>query len=134
MGWCQSLPLFSIASETAQDAAQGLLDDTKQELPPHPLEHYCLPPPGTLPEMQPEHLLELKNIGSLCQQLRGHDPSPNPSGSGTVHPSHTVWHPQGVSTSLSHPTRQAKRNFGITGYSKESLAASLYQLTKEMRS
>jgi len=60
MGWCQSPPFFSTASETARDAAQALLNNTDQELPLHPLEHYCLSPPGVLQETQPEHLPGLK--------------------------------------------------------------------------
>ena len=41
MGWCESLPFFCAASETAQDVIQQLLQI--DYLPRHPLEHHMLP-------------------------------------------------------------------------------------------
>ena len=44
MGWTDSPPYFCAASETARDVAETLFNDPKSSLPPHPLEHYMLPP------------------------------------------------------------------------------------------
>jgi len=49
MGWCESPAFFCSASETARDMAQHLLTEECAVLPPHPLEHLCLPPDDTLP-------------------------------------------------------------------------------------
>jgi len=60
MGWCESLPLFCMASETAWDIAQELLDGN-QLIPKHPLEHYGIPNSMSLP-----HLLPLATTHITC--------------------------------------------------------------------
>ena len=42
MGWCESPPLFSLASETARDVIHDLVQ-SKLELPPHKYEHTMMP-------------------------------------------------------------------------------------------
>jgi len=64
MGWCESPPFFCMATETARDIANKLRTSTTP-LPPHPLEHLCLPPPGTFPTLSPanrQHLVELLEV------------------------------------------------------------------------
>ncbi len=53
-----------MASKTAHDAAQMLLN-SPSELPVHPLEHLCLPPAGTFPDLMVDnhdHFLQLLDV------------------------------------------------------------------------
>jgi len=61
MGWCKSPAFFCSASETACNIAQELLD-LPTILPPHPLEHLCLPPPGTLPNITTTSMASLTKL------------------------------------------------------------------------
>jgi len=59
MGWCESPPFFCTATEMACDLVQHMLQDATNPLPMHPLEHLCLPPPETLPHIQPHMIPQL---------------------------------------------------------------------------
>jgi len=63
-GMVQITPFLCMASEMAHDAVQMLLD-SPSELPAHPLEHLCLPPGGTFPDLtvnNRDHFLQLLDI------------------------------------------------------------------------
>jgi len=58
MGWCESLPLFCMASKTAQDIIQEYLDGSKT-LAPHMLEEICMPPSMQLPQLSTKQVTQL---------------------------------------------------------------------------
>jgi len=61
MGWCKSLAFFCSTSETSRDIAQLLLTSSDQ-LPKHPLESLCLPPPNLLPALQDQNFPQLLQL------------------------------------------------------------------------
>jgi len=58
MGWCESLPLFCMASETARDIAQEYLDSS-EPLVCHKLEDLCMPATTQLPKLNPDQVTQL---------------------------------------------------------------------------
>ena len=54
MGWTESPPLFCSATETARDIVHTIIT-THRNLPPHPLEHFLLPPLANNPNNTPTH-------------------------------------------------------------------------------
>jgi len=58
MGWCESLPLFWMASETAQDITQEYLDGNTT-LAPHKLENLCMPLSTQLPKLSTKQVMQL---------------------------------------------------------------------------
>jgi hypothetical protein len=60
MGWTESPAYFCAATETGRDIIQWLID-SNADLPPHPMEHYLIPPEEDEPRSQqsaaePEHV------------------------------------------------------------------------------
>ncbi len=65
MGWCESPAFFCSALETVCDLAQHLLTKEHVLLPPHRLEHLCLPSNKTLPTITVKKI----NFGLKCYHL-----------------------------------------------------------------
>jgi hypothetical protein len=65
MGWCDSPSFFCAASETARDITEELAARPSGSLPPHPLEHWLLPPakwPDDAMEAHAENFLRLMEV------------------------------------------------------------------------